>query len=130
MRYTVPMNILATVLAAVVAIEHLGFFWLETLQWTKPLGLRVFAQSREAAASSAVLAANQGVYNLLLALGLLASFACPPEAGWVVRVAFLVFVALAGAYGGYSAKPSIFVVQCLPALIALGATLASGRPIR
>jgi putative membrane protein len=124
------MNALSLLLTAVVAVEHCGFFWLESIQWTKPLGLRVFAQSREAAASSAVLASNQGVYNLLLAVGLFASFACPPEAGWVLRVAFLVFVALAGAYGGWSAKPSIFFVQCLPALIALAATLASGRPIR
>jgi putative membrane protein len=38
--------------------------------WTTPFGLKTFNMTPEVAASSAVLAANQGLYNGFLAAGL------------------------------------------------------------
>jgi hypothetical protein len=57
------MNAIANTLVALVAALHVYFLTLEMFFWTKPLGLRVFGNSPEKAAGSAVLAANQGLYN-------------------------------------------------------------------
>lgn len=103
-----------------VALQHLGFLVLEMFLWTKPVGLRVFGQSPEKARDSAVLAANQGLYNGFLAAGLLWSL-CPAEAlmAFPLRVFFLGCVVVAGLYGGYSVSRRILVVQALPAAAAL-----------
>jgi len=50
-------------LAALVAALHVYFLVLEMFLWTRPLGLKTFRNSPEKAADSAVLAANQGLYN-------------------------------------------------------------------
>jgi len=89
--------------------------------WTRPLGLRVFNQSKDKAEASAVLAANQGVYNGFLVAGLLwGLFASDPVYSGQILVFFLGCVSVAGVYGGYSVNKRIFVVQAAPALIALG----------
>jgi putative membrane protein len=104
-------------LVAFVALEHLAFLALEMFFWEKPLGLRVFGQSREDAAKSAVLAKNQGLYNGFLAAGLL--YALAGGHGGDPRF-FLWCVVAAGAYGTWSTKKaSLFLVQGLPALVAL-----------
>lgn len=54
-----------------VAALHAGFRVLEMFLWRTPYGLRTFHMTREIAESSAVLAANQGLYNGFLAGGLL-----------------------------------------------------------
>ncbi len=64
------MSIAANVAVALVALLHLGFLVLEMFLWDTPVGHRVFAMTPEAAASSAVLAMNQGLYNGFLAAGL------------------------------------------------------------
>jgi putative membrane protein len=88
--------------------------------WTTPLGLRTFGQSLERARDSAILAANQGLYNGFLAAGLIFGFLYPePRAGLHIEMFFLICVVAAGAYGGYSVSPKIFAVQAMPALIAL-----------
>ncbi len=68
---TGPMRLVADVLVALVALLHLWFLVLEMFLWDKPLGLKTFRQTPEAAATSKVLAANQGLYNGFLAAGLL-----------------------------------------------------------
>ena len=60
----------ANVLVALVAALHVIFLFLEMFLWTKPLGLKTFRSSLENATDSAVLAANQGLYNGFLAAGL------------------------------------------------------------
>ena len=70
-----------------------------------------------------VLAANQGLYNGFLAAGLVWSFFATD--GYEVRVFFLACVIVAGLYGALTASRSILVVQALPAIAALGVTLAS-----
>ncbi len=53
----------ATALVAFVAIEHLYILVLEMFLWTKPAGLRAFGLTPDFAEQTAVLAANQGLYN-------------------------------------------------------------------
>lgn len=57
-------------LVTLVAALHICFLVLEMFLWTKPLGLKTFRNTPEKAADSAVLAANQGLDNGLLAAGL------------------------------------------------------------
>jgi uncharacterized membrane protein len=54
------LHTLATILVLLVALEHVWILILEMFLWTKPLGLKTFRQSREAAEATRVLAANQG----------------------------------------------------------------------
>ena len=112
----------ATVLVALVAIEHLYILVLEMFLWTKPAGLRAFGLTPEFAEQTAVLAANQGLYNGFLAAGLIWSLFRKQDAT-SLRVFF------AGVFGAISAKPSILYVQAAPALVALVMTLLAHRSI-
>ena len=122
------MALLAAILTGLVALEHLGFLVLEMFLWTTPFGMRTFGLTEEFAQSSAGLAKNQGLYNGFLAAGLIWSFIIADPA-WALNVGtfFLACVVVAGLYGGFTVKPSIYVVQALPALLALVAVrLAKG----
>ena len=107
-------------LAAFVALEHIGILVLEMFFWTKPIGLKIFNQTSETAATSRVLAANQGLYNGFLAAGLIWGLAAG-EADMVIF--FLCCVVVAGVFGAATVKPRIFLVQAVPALLALGASI-------
>jgi putative membrane protein len=103
-----------------VALLHLYFLILEMFFWTKPLGLKVFGQSLEKAKASKVLAANQGLYNGFLAVGLLWSLLHPTtETALQLQVFFLSCVVAAGVYGAYTVSKKILWVQALPATVAL-----------
>lgn len=65
------MKFLANALTLLVAIAHIGILVLEMFFWNHPVGQRIFAMTPEVAASSEVLAMNQGLYNGFLAAGLL-----------------------------------------------------------
>lgn len=116
------MHTLATALLLLVAIEHVWILILEMFLWTKPLGLKTFRQSKQAAEATRVLAANQGLYNGFLAAGLFWSLATGERP---VQFFFVICVLVAGTYGGLTAKRSILYIQGLPALLALLALLAS-----
>jgi putative membrane protein len=64
-------TVAAKLLTGLVALEHVGFLVLEMLFWDHPVGQRIFAMTPDYAAQSAVLAANQGLYNGFLAAGLI-----------------------------------------------------------
>ena len=97
---------------------------LEMFLWTKPLGRKTFGLSKEDAETSKTLAANQGLYNGFLAAGLLLSLLVhDPGTAFTLKVFFLGCVALAGLYGGVTAKIQILFMQGLPALIALALIL-------
>lgn len=114
------MALIANILTGIVAALHAYFLVLEMFFWTKPLGLRVFNLTLEKAQDSAVLAANQGLYNGFLAVGLLYGiFTANAVVGFHFKVFFLLCVIAAGLYGGYSVSPRILYVQALPAAIAL-----------
>ena len=116
------MNTAANVVIALVALLHLYFLVLEMFLWTKPIGLRVFGQTREAAEASRVLAANQGLYNGFLAAGLVWGLALGP-AGTAIKIFFLGCVVIAGVYGAVTANPRILYVQAIPAVVGLALLL-------
>ena len=74
------MLVLAQATVALVALLHVYFLALEMFFWQKPLGLKTFRNSPEKARDSAVLAANQGLYNGFLAAGLAWGLAYPDAA--------------------------------------------------
>ena len=112
------MSMLAQGLIVLVALLHLYFLVLEMFLWTRPLGLKTFRNTPEKAEVTRVLAANQGLYNGFLAAGLLyAAITGSRE----FAVFFLACVVVAGLYGAYSVNKRIFLVQALPALLALAA---------
>lgn len=112
------MKTLSNVLVALVAVTHVYFLILEMFLWTTPFGLRTFGMTQEVADASAVLAANQGLYNGFLAAGLLWSLFAR-QCSRALKVFFLGCVLVAGLFGGFTAKASILVVQALPAALAL-----------
>jgi putative membrane protein len=114
------MSALANVLIGLVAASHGGFLVLEMFLWNHPVGRRIFGTSPEVAASSAALAANQGLYNGFLAAGLLWALAAGRRD---LKIFFLGCVIVAGVFGAVTAKTSILFVQALPAALALGAVL-------
>jgi putative membrane protein len=116
------MNLLASILVFLVALFHLYILVLEMFLWTHPLGLKTFRNTPERAAATRVLAANQGLYNGFLAAGLLWGLS---QGQRDVQSFFLVCVVAAGAYAGCSVSRRIFLVQGVPALLAL-ALLWSG----
>ena len=111
---------LANLLVAVVAALHVYFLILEMFLWTKPLGLKTFRNSPEKAAQSAVLAANQGLYNGFLAAGLVWGLLHGDAAfAFQLKVFFLLCVIVAGLYGAASVSRRIIYVQTAPAALAL-----------
>lgn len=120
------MKKIATGLTVLVALEHIYILVLEMFLWTKPAGLRAFNLTPEFAQQTAVLAANQGLYNGFLAAGLIWSLTRQHD-GIPIRVFFLCCVVVAGVFGAATAKTSILFVQALPAALALAATLIARR---
>jgi putative membrane protein len=110
------MRTAADIVIGLIALEHIWILILEMFLWTHRIGLKAFGQTREAAESSKVLAANQGLYNGFLAAGLMWGLI---SGEWQVKLFFVLCVLIAGIYGGVTARRSILVVQALPALIAL-----------
>jgi putative membrane protein len=114
----------ADFLVALVALLHLGFLALEMFLWDTPTGHRIFAMTPEVAASSAVLAMNQGLYNGFLAAGLAWGLVADRRD---LKLFFLGCVIVAGIFGAATAKPSIFFTQALPAIVALALVLLAAR---
>jgi putative membrane protein len=111
---------IANCLVAVVAALHVYFLALEMFLWTKPLGLKTFRNSIEKAAESAVLAANQGLYNGFLAAGLVwGLFHSAPAFAFQIKTFFLLCVIVAGIYGAATVSRRILYVQAAPAALAL-----------
>ena len=72
-----------------------------------------------------MLAANQGLYNGFLAAGLAWSLIAPLAYARELALFFLACVFIAGIYGGFTANKRIWVVQALPAAVALLAIIFS-----
>jgi putative membrane protein len=118
------MSVIANIVVGLVALVHLYILVLEMFLWDKPAGLRAFGQTKEAAAASKVLAANQGLYNGFLAAGLLWGLALGAN-GTSVKVFFLACVLIAGLYGAVTASRKILFIQAIPAAIGLALVLLS-----
>src|SRR5215213_11628304 len=117
------MSMIAKVLIALVALEHIYFLMLEMFLWTTPRTRAAFGMSAEQAEQTKVLAGNQGLYNGFLAAGLIWSVVAPPGYARALSLFFLACVLVAGIYGGFTANKRIWVLQALPAAIALVAVM-------
>jgi len=116
---------IARILTLVVAIEHLYILILEMFLWNTPRGRATFATTREFAAESAAMAANQGLYNGFLSAGLVWGLVAADPVGFQAKVFFLVCVIIAGLYGAKTVSSRILVIQAVPAVLALVAVLFS-----
>jgi putative membrane protein len=120
------MSIAAAVLVGLVAFIHAYILVLEMFLWNTPRGHKAFQITPEYAASSAVLAANQGLYNGFLSAGLAwGLFAYGVGPGRPIITFFLACVAVAGVYGAATVGKKILFIQTVPALIALALVWAA-----
>ena len=112
------MSTLTTVLAILVALEHLYIMFLETIATSSQSTSRVFGISIEQLKSktTSTLLKNQGVYNGLVAI-LLFVAAYQQDLFWT-RLLFG-FVILAALYGSLTSKPNIILKQGGLAIIGL-----------
>ncbi|HEX7536747.1 MAG TPA: DUF1304 domain-containing protein [Dermatophilaceae bacterium] len=117
------MTLLAQIMVGIVAALHLGFLVLEMFLWNTPRGRATFGTTRDFAAESATLAANQGLYNGFLAAGLVWSLVAADPVGFQTKVFFLVCAMIAGLYGATTVNLRILFVQAVPAALALAAVL-------
>ena len=115
------IQIIATLLTAIIALEHVYIVWMEMFAW-ETAGKKTFGKSLpyELFKPTKGLAANQGLYNGFLVAGLTWSFLIE-NTDWSIniRLFFLGCVAVAGIFGALTASKKIFFVQALPALIAI-----------
>src|SRR6266478_1476223 len=103
------MSFIANCLVAVVAALH-----------DYILVLKTFRNSIEKATESAVLAANQGLYNGFLAAGLVWGLFHPtPAFAFQIKAFSLICVIVAGVYGAATVSRRILYVQAAPAALAL-----------
>lgn len=116
------MNGIVLGISGFVALQHIGFSVLEMFFWTKPAGMKVFRTKPDFARASAALAANQGLYNLFLAAGLIWGI-CAGDGAASANVLrfFLSCVFVAGIFGGLTVNRRIAFVQALPAAAGLAA---------
>lgn len=117
------MTIVAVVLIGLTALLHVLFGVVEMFLWRTPYGMRAFGTTPEQAETSAALAANQGLYNGILAAGLGWSLLAPEPTAFAFRVFFLGAVIVAGLYAGLTVSRRILVVQALPAALGFAAVL-------
>jgi putative membrane protein len=115
---------LSEILILGVALLHFYILWLEMLAWTTH-GKKTFRSfPPELFEKTKSFAANQGLYNGFLGAGMIWSLLIKDPI-WSVYVAsfFPVCIIVAGIFGALTAQRSIFVVQSVPAIIALVCTL-------
>jgi putative membrane protein len=127
------MSPIALVLAGLAAVVHIGFFYLESIAFTKPAVHRIFGVSDAAAVEVLVVPMrNQGFYNLFLALGTLAGV-IGTFAGWkpqgptlvIFGCLFMIGAALVLIGSRRSMWRGALIQGLLPALALIVAALAA-----
>jgi putative membrane protein len=107
--------LLSKFLAVLIGIEHSFFLYMEAFAWTTR-GRKAFQlPSMEFAVQSLGLAANQGIYNGLLAAGFF--FGVAVGSGTIIAF-FSALAAAAGIFGATTFSTKILFVQAVPALIS------------
>ena len=119
------MSILALILILFVAIEHYYILILEmyfneseTIQRNFGLDSKFLKDERVKK-----MMANQGLYNSFLASGLVWSLIESGEFQFQIAVFFLICIICAAVYGSVTVSKKIFLLQGLPALMAIIAVL-------
>ena len=114
------MMTMTNVLTCLVGLLHGFFLAVEVFFWRRPLGLRMFRMSQEFADTTAMLAANQGIYNGFLAAGLFwGVFLGRAPQAFSIKLYFLSCVVVAGVFGAATVSKRILWVQAAPAALAI-----------
>lgn len=114
------MSLFASIVIGLVAVFHLYIAWFEMFAWATR-GPKIFRQfPKDLFEPTKALAANQGLYNGFLAVGLIWPFFIE-DLVWQKNVAllFLGFVTAAGLFGAVTASRKILYVQALPAILGI-----------
>ena len=119
------MSILAFILIIFVAIQHyciliLEMFFNESGAVQKNFGLELEFLKDERVKK---MMSNQGLYNGFLASGLIWSLTETGEFQIQIAVFFLICIICAAVYGSVTVSKKIFLLQGLPALMAIIAVL-------
>lgn len=104
------------VFTILVILIHIFIMILEMFFWTKPYGLKAFKMSPQKAQESSVLAMNQGLYNGVLALGLIYALV---DQNLPMHLFLLFAIAVLGIFGGLTVHRKIIFIQALPAILGL-----------
>ncbi len=113
---------LATLGVLLVAGLHIVFMVIELTFWDTDFGRSLTHLSPTASRETANIGLNPALYNGFLGFGLFwATFALKGREACSVQRVFLTFIAEMGVVGAiWINNPGIFVLQALPAMIALG----------
>jgi putative membrane protein len=114
------MTLIAAALVGLIALLHVYILVLEMFLWTTPRAMKAFGTTPELAATTRVMAGNQGLYNGFLAAGLIWGLITGSAA---IQLFFLACVAVAGLYGAATANRRILFIQTAPAALAALAVL-------
>ncbi len=107
-----------SILTLLVGAIHLYFMVLESFRWEHPRTRKVFGMSPELASQTKAMAANQGLYNAFLGVGVIFALATGNTA---MQVFLLLCVAVAGIVGALTAVKAALYAQTVPAALALAA---------
>ncbi len=120
------MKRLALILVALISALHFYIAWFEMFAWTTR-GPKVFDTfPPELFEPTIQLAANQGIYNAFLAVGLAWSlFIKDPKWQFNIALCFLGFVAVAGVVASITVELGTGLPQLVPACVALALLIAS-----
>ena len=115
------MSILITVLTIFVAIEHLGIMaleiWGSPAQQSRAFGMPLSFVQRQPAQKAL---ANQGIYNGMLGVVILASqWLLTATAQHLTTALLLLYIVVVALFGSLTVKRTIFWLQGFPALITL-----------
>lgn len=114
------MEIIIKIFIGLVAFIHCYILWFEMFAWDTR-GKKVFKTFPEDLfGPTKKMAANQGIYNGILAAGLIWTFFIN-NYEWRINVSvfFLICISIAGTFGAITTEKRIFFVQALPAIVAL-----------
>lgn len=116
-------NWIIQTLAALVAMEFVYIFWLETVRTASEKTARTFHMDKEALRRPEVAAAmkNQGVYNLGIAVLVLCATFMP--SGKAALMALMGYIILVAAYGSLTVDRWIILKQGGLAMLTLLACL-------
>ena len=119
------MSILAFILIIFVAIQHyciliLEMFFNESRSVQKSFGLDLEFLKDERVKK---MMSNQGLYNGFLASGLMWSLTETGEFQFQIAIFFLICIVCAAIYGSATVSKKIFLLQGIPALLAITSLL-------
>lgn len=117
------MMLISKIFIALIALEHCLIAGVEIFAWTS-MGPKMFPHlDADFIRNSKSMAANQGIYNIFLAAGLVWALFATASFGFSLAVFFLSCVIIAGVFGAITASKSILFKQALPAAVAMAVVL-------